>query len=481
MELLQKLRFLFLDFFNFSALANELLRDFLDLFDNETLGFSALLELVGESLVLRLHRFKQDKLFEKKDEFELGALQVALETVLLLLHLLDLFIEVIDVRVHLFHQLLLFVLELDHADLFELVVELAHVLGAALAVGEALLVELELDLFLLLDLHGVLGLLVGFSLRLSFLLSLGCCLLLFLITSVLVGVLRIDLALLQLVAVGLDVIIGHVELLLGVLDFLVDLGQNELLRGAQLAIDELEALIQALHRRDDVLLPHAQVAHLDVEVNLDLVDGTLKQDHLLTLLLIVNLLALRHFVILVHLQVVLAEGALGILNLGFLVLVFAAMHNFLSAQLVDLLLAKLSLDLSLLTTLVCVGLMDLGLAGLANGDDGSLGLLLGLVAVLILHVVEHLIVAHLILLLSRDLALKNRLELVDVVGEELGHLGHAEGRHVRARAHCLNRELLEVENVIELLFDFVQLHSVLLDLPLLLSFRFLYLLLRTLN
>ena len=122
MELFEKLSFLLFDLFDLGALANQFLRDFLDLLDDEALGLSAFLELVGESHVLGLHRLKQDELLEQKDQFQLSTLQVTLESVLLLLHLLDLFIEVVDGAVDLITELLLLVLQLDHLNLLHLVI-----------------------------------------------------------------------------------------------------------------------------------------------------------------------------------------------------------------------------------------------------------------------------------------------------------------------------------------------------------------------
>jgi len=121
-ELFEKLSFLLFDLFDLGALANQFLRDFLDLLDDEALGLSAFLELVGESHVLGLHRLKQDELLEQKDQFQLSTLQVTLESVLLLLHLLDLFIEVVDGAVDLITELLLLVLQFDHLNLLHLVI-----------------------------------------------------------------------------------------------------------------------------------------------------------------------------------------------------------------------------------------------------------------------------------------------------------------------------------------------------------------------
>lgn len=178
-EVLQKLSLLILDVFDLSTLANQLLRDFLDLLDDEALGLSALLELVRESHVFGLHRFQQDELLEQEDKLELSALQVTLESVLLLLHLLDLIIKVVDFGVDLFAELLLLVSKLNHTHLLHFIVKLAHVLCAALPVGEFLLVESDFFLLMLyLSLHALLGLLVSLGLYLGLLLSLSSRLLL---------------------------------------------------------------------------------------------------------------------------------------------------------------------------------------------------------------------------------------------------------------------------------------------------------------
>lgn len=301
-----------------------------------------------------------------------------------------------------------------------------------------------------------LSLTVSLSLRLGLALSISRCLLLLLTTDILVLFLCIDFTLLQLSAVCLNVLVCHIEVLLWVLDPLVNDREDELLRSSKLFVDHSEALILALDVGDDVLLAHTQVVHLDVEVNLDLVDRTLKQDHLLALLLVVDLLALWHLVALIHLEVVLAKGALGLLNFGLLTLVLAAVHDLLSAQLVDLLLAQLSLDLSLLSPLVSVCLMDLSLPRSTNGGCGCFGFVLrALIIATLIHVVKHLVLSHVLLLPRSNLAFKDFLELVYVVGEEVRHLGNPEGGDIGSCSHCLDGELLEVEDVIELFLNLV--------------------------
>lgn len=74
MELGKQFSFLFLDVLDFSTFADQLLWDFLDLFDDEAFLLGALLELIGESHVFGLHRSQQDQLFEQKNQLQLGAL-----------------------------------------------------------------------------------------------------------------------------------------------------------------------------------------------------------------------------------------------------------------------------------------------------------------------------------------------------------------------------------------------------------------------
>ena len=135
MELGEELGLFFLDVFDLLSLTDELARDFLDLLDDEALRFSALLEFVREALVLWLHRFEQDKLLKQEDQLQLSALQVTLKTVLFLLHLFDLLIEVLNIGVHLVHELSLLVFELNHADLLHFFVELSHLLLSALTIN----------------------------------------------------------------------------------------------------------------------------------------------------------------------------------------------------------------------------------------------------------------------------------------------------------------------------------------------------------
>ena len=159
-----------------------------------------------------------------------------------------------------------------------------------------------LGLFLLLSTR-LFGLFLGFSLSLGFFFGFSCGLLLLLApANVLVLLLRVDLPLLQHTSEVLNVLISNIEVFLGVFDLLIDLGKNQLFRGLKLLIDSLEPLIQAFHVIDDVLLPDSEVVDFDIKVDLDLVDGTFQEDHLLPFLLVVNLLTFRDFIALIHLE-----------------------------------------------------------------------------------------------------------------------------------------------------------------------------------
>ena len=165
---------------------------------------------------------------------------------------------------------------------------------------------------------------------------------------------------------------------------------------------------------------------------------------------------------------ILTKSASGLLDLSFFTFVLAPIHDFLGFQLVYLFLSDLTLDLALLTALVSMGLVDLGCARLGSCDCSSLVLILGTFVTFcaLIHVVEHLVVAHLVLLTSSNFALKNFLELINIVSEEIRHFGHAEGLHICSRSHGLDGELLEIQDVIELLFDLVELDSVPFNVPL---------------
>ena len=118
---------------------------------------------------------------------------------------------------------------------------------------------------------------------------------------------------------------------------------------------------------------------------------------------------------------VFTKSALGFFDFSLLTLVFTAVHNFFRAKFVDLLFPKLTLDLSLFSSLVSMSLVDLGLSSLVVSSDGCLCFVLDFVAIAtFVHVVEHLVFTHVILVISScDLTLKNFLELVDVIAKEV--------------------------------------------------------------
>ena len=261
------------------------------------------------------------------------------------MHLLDFFIEVVNVGVDFVLELLLLILQLNHFDLLHFFIKLSHLLLSTLAVSKLPIVGMNLFfnlVFLGTLLCSFLCLLLCFSLRLFRFLGLGCSLLLFLAALGLVLLLGIDFSLFEINTILFDVSVCDIKVAFRVLNLLVNDWKDELLGRAQLAINDFKAFIQAFHSADDVLLANSQVIDFDVEVNLDFVDGTFKKDHLLSLLLGVDLLALRHLVAIVHLQMILTESASGFLNLGLFALVFSPVHDLLGLQLVDLLLSGLT-------------------------------------------------------------------------------------------------------------------------------------------
>ena len=432
-----------------------------------------------------MHRLEQNELLEQQNELEFGALQVTLESVLLFLHLFDLLVKVVDVAVDFIHELSLLVFQLNHAHLLHFFVKLRHLLYTALSINEFLVILVDLDFlfdFLLL-ISVFFGLFLGFSLSFGLFLSILSSFVLFSATAlVFAGCLGVDLSLLQIGSVVLNILVSNIEIFLGIFNLLIDDGQDEFLWSAQFAVDDIETLIESLDLRDDVLLAHAKVVHLDIEVDLDLVDGTLQKNHLLPLLPRVNLFALRHLIIFFHLEVVLAEGALGLLNLGLLLLVLASVHHLLRSQSVNLLLPELALNFPLFSPLVSMGFVDLCLAWLADSSHSCLCLVLDFVIVRsVFHIVEHLVFAHLIFLPCCDLTLEDLLKLIDVVREHLRHLRHSECGNVCSSAHGFYRELLEVKDIVELLFDLIQSNSISLDFPLLFFFGFFNLCLRPFN
>ena len=401
------------------------------------------------------------------------------------MHLFDLLIEFVDVGVDLVLQLSLLILKLNHLNLVHLLVQLSYLLLAALAVGQPHLEGVHGD-FLLVFL-GVLGLatlvllgLLGFGLFLGFLLLL----LLLAASALLVFVFfRVDFTLLQLSPVGLNVLVSDVEGFFGVLNLLINLRKDQLLGCSKVLVDNFETLKQTFDSLDDVLFADTQVIDFDVEVDLDLVDRSFQQNHLLTLLFVVDLLALRNLIVVVHFQVVFSEGAPSFIDLGFFALVLTSVHDFFCSQLINLFLAVFTLNFSFFSALVGMCLVDFSLTWLSDLGKVDLRLVLGtLVAIsTVLDIVQQGIVTHLLVLFSCDFVLEDFLEFGNVVGQELRHLRHSESGDVGFSAHGLDGTFLEVKDVVELFLNLVKLHSVLLDLPLLFLLCLFDFLFRTIN
>ena len=326
------------------------------------------------------------------------------------MHLLDFFIEVVNVGVDFVLELLLLILQLNHFDLLHFFIKLGHLLLSTLAISKLPIVRMDLFLYLVLLSalsRGFLSLLLSFSLLLFLSLGISCSLLLFLGALGLVLLFGINFALFQIKPILFDVLVCDIKVALWVLNFLVNDWKDELLGCVQLGINDFKTFIKTLYSADDVLFAYAQVIDFDVEVNLYFVNRTFKKDHLLSLLLAIDLLALRHLITVVHLQMILTESSSCFLNLGFFTFVLAPVHDFLGLQLVNLFLSLLTRDLALFTALVSMGLVNLSRAWLGSCDRCSFGLVLGTFVTFcaLIHVVEHLIIAHLVFLASSNFAL----------------------------------------------------------------------------
>ena len=80
--------------------------------------------------------------------------------------------------------------------------------------------------------------------------------------------------------------------------------------------------------------------------------------------------------------------------------------------------------------------------------------------------VDYVVLVHLVFLFCSDFAFENLFELIDVVSKEFRHLRDSECGDEGTRAHGFHRPFLEVEDVVELLFNFIQFHCIFLDFPL---------------
>ena len=196
-------------------------------------------------------------------------------------------------------------------------------------------------------------------------------------------------------------------------------------------------------------------------------DGTFQQNHLLTLLFVINLLTLGHFVVIGHFKLELAKGALSFFDLCLFVFVLSTVHHFFCSQLIDLLLTQLSLDFPFFPGLVSKGVVHLGCTWLSSSDI-RLRFFFGsfITFCSFFQVVYYVVLVHLVFFFCSDFTLENLFELINVVSKEFRHLWDAECGDEGTRAHGFHRPFLEVENVVELLFNFIQFDCIFLDFPL---------------
>ena len=337
------------------------------------------------------------------------------------MHFADIVVEIADKLVDLFFDVVFLVLELDLADLLVLGVEIGLLLGNALAADNSAI-----------GLWHVLH--VGASVCRNFFgglffgcLALGLCTLLLLFGSLVAALLArlgrlllVSFSLLQDLTVLLNLFIFDIVALVRVLKLVVDCVLDSFVWLAQLVVDLLQAGVVVVDSRDDLDFAVAQLKHLLVEVYFQLVDGTLKQDHLLTLLEMVHLLTLRHLVAGRHLQVKFYKFELFSFNFGSFFLIFATLHDFFVLQSFDIGLASFALDLSFSSLSVSFGLEYLIRLGLSWNHDSPLGSFLRLASAIttVLKVVQDVLIIQIILLLQLNLILEEVLELSDLFLEE---------------------------------------------------------------
>lgn len=449
-----------LDLVDFVLLHVELLFYFADGAHNFYLGVAALLELRTKLLVSLLHALKNDEFLKKQNQLEICILEVGLEAVLLLLHLMDFGVELVDERVNFSAQLVFLELQLNHHNLLVLVVELAFHFFVVFTFSN----HAEIGIFMrqsfflggclvAVVLLGVFGGL-GSSSVLLFLLFLGGRGSSLLLLAALFGLSCVNFALLLERAILFNLFVGDVKELLGNFSLLVDGGQDQLLRRGQLAIDLGKAVVESGYMRDDVFLAQLQLVDLGVKVNFEFVDGALEQHHLLALFLGVDLHVLRHLVVVTHLEIESAVGRARVFDLFLVRRGLPLVHVLLLKQFFDFLFAGLTLNFAFLALAFGVALV---LRGSAPGSGPFLHLRLesglGVFLVLFVFFEVHGFFAGKFLL-------HHALKLLDVFVEELGHLRYAEGGNVGACAHRLDGEFFEVKLIVELLLQLVQTCSV---------------------
>ena len=106
-------------------------------------------------------------------------------------------------------------------------------------------------------------------------------------------------------------VVLHLEELFRVLNSLVNGGYKELSFVAKVSVYLSKAPIEHANAIDDLSLANFELSYLLVEVNLQFVDGPLKENHLLALLRKVDSLILWHGIVVPELELKVAIGLLG--------------------------------------------------------------------------------------------------------------------------------------------------------------------------
>jgi len=174
--------------------------------------------------------------------------------------------------------------------------------------------------------------------------------------------------------------------------------------------------------RDDLFFTQFQFINFRVEVDLKLVNGTLKQNHLLTFFLRVDLHIFGNLVIMAHFKVKAAKRGTGFLELLLVSSSFTLVHMLFLKKFFNLLLAGFSFDLPLFSLALSIRLvLGSGLSGALF--EGGLESGFGLINIFLVLFEIHSFLAC-------ELLLHHSLKLLNVFVKEFAHLRHTESGNV---------------------------------------------------
>lgn len=215
----------------------------------------------------------------------------------------------------------------------------------------------------------------------------------------------------------LDVIIVNFKEFLGVLASLVNLGEGKLLGSLEVLVDSTNTGVEDFDAGQNFLLAEFQLLDLRVEVHLQFVDGGFKEHHLLTLLGEVGLLTLGYLVIVVAFEHEHSKGVFSLLNLVQLILVLVGLVSLLLFEVLDLLLSALALDLTLFPFTFSLSLVSFPFG--LRVHRSPLIKICGLAFFLSLaHILHHVILFEIHAVSSTIFSTKERFERLEVRGEE---------------------------------------------------------------